>query len=317
MVAKVTEKKQTDKAYAFKRKLKKICSCWQLYALIAPGLIYLMMLCYRPMYGVLIAFKDFKPAQGILGSEWVGFEHFERFLNLPAFWDILGNTLTISIYSLIAGFPIPIILALSMNCIENKRYKKVVQTVTYAPHFISMVVIVGMVEILFHPTTGVVNHFIELLGGESIFFMGKPEYFSHMYVWSGVWQGMGWGSIIYLAALAGVDPNLHEAAQVDGATRFQRVLHIDFPIIIPTIVIMLILSSGRLMNVGFDKAYLMQNPLNIESAEIIATYVYKRGIESAQFSFSTAVGLFNSVVNIILLLSVNKISSKLSENSLW
>ena len=302
---------------SFQRKCRKILTSWQLYVLILPALIYLFIFCYKPMSGVIIAFKDFKPGLGIMDSKWVGFKHFTRFLNLPAFWDILTNTLGISIYSLLATFPLPVILALSMNCIECKWFKKTIQTVTYAPHFISTVVIVGMVEILFHPNTGIVNHLVQLFGADPIFFMGKPEYFKHMYVWSGVWQGMGWSSIIYLAALSGVDPSLHEAAEVDGASRWQRVWNIDLPTIIPTIVIMLILNCGKIMNVGFEKAYLMQNPLNLEAAEIISTYVYKIGIIDAQFSFSTAVGLFNSIINIILLLTVNKISSKLTETSLW
>ncbi|MEG2087803.1 MAG: ABC transporter permease subunit [Angelakisella sp.] len=289
-----------------------------MYLLILPAVIYLLVFCYQPMYGVLIAFKDFKPSLGVWGSPWVGLKHFIKFFNSESFMRTLSNTLLVSIYSLLAGFPIPILLALAMNAVNVKWFKKIVQTVTYAPHFISVVVIVGMIDLLFSPgASGLVNNFLGLFGVEPIFFLGKSEYFRHLYVWSGVWQGMGWGSIIYLAALAGVDPSLHEAAEIDGASRLQRMWHIDLPCILPTVVIMLILNAGKVMNVGFEKVFLMQNPLNIEAAEVISTYVYQRGLLNAQYSFSTAVGLFNSVVNIILLLIVNKISQTVGETSLW
>lgn len=300
-----------------KKRMTQILRSWQLYLLILPTIAYLIFFCYKPMYGVLIAFKDFKPHLGILGSEWVGFKHFSKFFNSPNFLSLLSNTLLLSIYSLVAGFPIPIILALGMNSLDSRGFKKIVQTVTYAPHFISTVVIVGMLNIFLSPTNGIINSFLHCFGQEPIFFMGEPGMFPSLYVWSGIWQGMGWGSIIYLAALSGVDSALHEAAEIDGASRVKRIWHIDIPCIIPTIIIMLIMNAGKIMSVGFEKVYLMQNALNLETSEIIATYVYKRGIINAQYSFSTAVGLFNSVINIVLLLTVNKISNKVSETSLW
>ncbi|WP_246627593.1 ABC transporter permease [Paenibacillus solanacearum] len=290
---------------------------WELYVIISPVLAYYLIFEYFPMYGVQIAFKNFVATKGIWGSPWVGFRHFERFFDSYYFWRLIKNTLGISLFQLAVGFPVPILLALMINEAKSKWFKKTVQTVTYAPHFLSTVVLVGMVVIFLSPQSGIVNQIIVLFGGQPILFMIEPSWFKTIYVTSGVWQQMGWSSIIYLAALAGIDPQLHEAAKVDGATRLQRIWHVNLPGIMPTIVILLILNMGSIMGVGFEKIYLMQNDLTLESSEVISTYVYKSGIIQAQYSFSAAVGLFNSVINMILLVAVNYIARRLNETSLW
>ncbi len=296
--------------------VKKIIRNWQLYLFILPALVYFLIFCYGPMYGIQIAFKDFIATKGIWGSPWVGFKHFRNFFGIHSFKIIIKNTLSLSIYALLAGFPMPIILALLLNEVKSNKFKKLVQNVTYAPHFISTVVMVGMI-ILFLSPNGIVNKFLGLWGLEPILFLTKAHYFSHIYVWTGIWQNVGWSSIIYLAALAGIDPELHEAAIVDGATRMQRILHINIPGILPTMVILLILNAGGIMNVGFEKVFLMQNPLNLEVSEVISTYVYKVGLLDAKYSFSAAVGLFNTVINLILLITVNKIAKSVSDTYLW
>lgn len=290
---------------------------WQLYILILPALIYFLIFCYAPMYGIQLAFKDYNALLGITKSPWVGFDHFIRFFRSYQFEKLLKNTISLSLWQLILGFPIPVILALSLNYARNAKFKRFVQTITYAPHFISIVVLVGMLNIFFAIKGGIVNQIITAFGGEAILFMGKEKYFQPLFVGSGIWQNMGWNAIIYLATLSGVSPELHEAAVMDGASKIKRVLHIDIPSILPTIIIMLILNFGQLMGIGFEKAYLMQNSLNMGKSEIIATYVYKIGLIDAQYGFATAVGLFNSIINFILLIVVNKISSKVSETSLW
>lgn len=295
---------------------KRIKKTWQLWVFVLPALIGLIVFSYIPMYGIVLAWKDYSPIQGIMGSRNVGFAHFARFFRSPYFVDIIRNTIVISIYGMIVGFPIPILLALGLNQIRNLKFKKFIQTVTYAPYFISTVVLVGIINIVF-AEKGFVNQFVSLFGNEPILFMGNIKYWRHIYVWTGVWQSMGWNAIIYIAALAGVSPELHEAAIIDGATKFQRIKYIDLPSIAPTIVITLILSAGSIMSVGFEKAFLMQNSLNAEVSEIIATYIYKVGLLSGQYGFSTAVGLFNSVINCILLLSVNKIAKKMGHSSIW
>ena len=295
---------------------KRIKKTWQLWVFVLPALIGLIVFSYIPMYGIVLAWKDYSPIQGIMGSRNVGFAHFARFFRSPYFVDIIRNTIVISLYGMIVGFPIPILLALGLNQIRNLKFKKFIQTVTYAPYFISTVVLVGIINIVF-AEKGFVNQFVSLFGNEPILFMGNIKYWRHIYVWTGVWQSMGWNAIIYIAALAGVSPELHEAATIDGATKFQRIKYIDLPSIAPTIVITLILSAGSIMSVGFEKAFLMQNPLNAEVSEIIATYIYKVGLLSGQYGFSTAVGLFNSVINCILLLSVNKIAKKMGHSSIW
>lgn len=315
------KKTSTDAAVIAKPKSKnlskRIFDCWQLYLFVLPAIICLLLFSYVPMYGVQLAFRDYNPIMGITGSPWVGFEHFIRFFNSYQFKQLISNTLILSLYSLIVGFPIPIILALALNQVKNSKFKKFVQTVTYAPHFISVVVLVGMLGIFFSVNGGLVNQVVQLFGGEPKLFMGEVKYFRHMYVWSGIWQSMGWSAVIYLAALSGVSPELHEAATVDGATKLKRIWHIDLPTILPTIVTLLILNCGSVMSMGFEKAFLMQNPLNTEHSEIIATYVYKMGLINAEYGFSTAVGLFNSVINCILLISVNKISKKIGQDGLW
>ncbi|GGA32499.1 ABC transporter permease [Paenibacillus physcomitrellae] len=290
---------------------------WQLYVFIAPAFLSIVIFSYFPMYGIQIAFKNFVPVDGIWGSQWVGFDHFIRFFNSYYFWDLLWNTLSISLYGLAVGFPLPIILALAFNEVKDGLFKRTVQTVTYAPHFISMVVMAGMIITFLSPSSGMVVHLIEAFGFTAPDFLTDPRWFKTMYVLSDVWQSTGWGTIIYLAALTSVDPGLHEAAILDGATRFQRIRHINIPAILPTITILMILNMGGLLGVGFEKILLLQNPLNMESSDVISTFVYRSGLLNAQYSFSTAVGLFNSVVNAILLILVNQIVRRTSENSLW
>lgn len=288
-----------------------------LYLLLLPAVLYALIFLYAPMGGVLIAFKDYSPTKGIFGSPWVGLKYFLRFFNSYNFGEIFYNTLSLSVYNLVAQFPIPIVFALLLNQMRHRRFKKVVQTVSYAPHFISMVVLVGMLNVFLSPSTGVVNALIKALGGDAVYFLGKADLFRPVYVWSGVWQDTGRSAIIYIAALSGIEQELHEAAMVDGASKLQRTLYIDIPGIMPTAVIMLILNMGRIMSVGFEKAYLMQNTLNISASEIISTYVYKVGLLNAQFSLSTAIGLFNSVISCILVVSVNYIARRFSDTSLW
>lgn len=280
-------------------------------------MVYFVVFHYIPMYGVQIAFKDFIANKGILESPWVGFKHFERFFDSFYFWRIIENTLGIGIYELIVGFPIPIILALMINELRTGKFRKFVQTVTYMPHFLSIIVMVGMVMMFLSPVSGLVNGVIASFGGDPISFMTEPGWFKSIYVWSGVWQTMGWSSIIYIAALAGIDPQLHEAARVDGASRLQRIWHINVPGIAPTIIVLLILNMGSILGVGFEKVFLMQNNLNMESSDVISTNVYRSGILGAQYSFSAAVGLFNSIVNFIMLITVNRIARKVSSSSLW
>lgn len=291
---------------------------WLLYVFLLPAAIYIGTFMYAPMYGLIIAFKDFTASKGIMGSPWVGFKWFETFFKTPRFWQILQNTLTLSIYSLIVGFPLPIILALFINDIGNLKAKKFTQTVTYMPYFISTVVLVGMMSVLFSPRSGVVNTLLASLGGSGdTFFMGESRYFRHMYVWSGVWQNMGWNSIIYIAALTGVSQELHEAAKIDGANKFQRILHVDLPAILPTMVILLIMNCGNILSVGYEKVYLLQNSLNTPVSEVISTYIYKMGLQQQRYSYSTAIGLFNNLINFGVLVTVNKLSKKVSGTGLW
>ncbi|WP_430082889.1 ABC transporter permease [Paenibacillus ferrarius] len=296
---------------------KRIIRNYDLYLLFLPTLAYFIIFHYVPMYGLQIAFKNFNPVKGITGSPWVGFDNFERFFESYQLLTIIRNTLGISIYELLVAFPAPIILALMINQLTSERFKRFVQTITYAPHFISTVVVVGIVYLLLSPKTGAVNSFLGLFGIEPIFFMGSPEWFKTVFVFSGVWQSVGWGTIIYLAALTAVNPDLHEAATVDGATKLQRVLHVDIPSIMPTVIIMLIMNMGHIMSVGFEKVYLMQNQLNIDSSETIQTYVYKAGLVQAQYSYASAIGLFNTVINFILLIAVNQLSKSMKQSSLW
>lgn len=301
---------------AGQRTLRRIRRKWQLYLLILPAIVSVFIFHYIPIYGVQIAFKNFRSSKGILGSEWVGFKHFARFLAYPDFWKILWNTVCISLYAL-ATFPCPVILALMMNELNSERYKKFMQMVTFAPHFISTVVVCSMVLLFFDRSQGLVNNVIAALGGERYDFVSSTRYFSSLYVWSGVWQNLGWNAIIYIAALSSVSPELIEAARVDGATRLQIVRYVNFPAILPTVITMLILSAGSLLNVGFEKIYLLQNPLNMEASRVISTYVYEIGLQGGQFSYSTAIGLFNNVVNIVVIILVNGISKRVTRVALW
>jgi len=290
---------------------------WELYLLMFPTVLYFIIFAYVPMYGIQIAFKNYSPRLGFAASPWVGFAHFSRFFDSYYSKQVIVNTITISLYSLVVGFPVPILLALMINEVPSKTFKKTVQTVTYAPHFISMVVMCAMIFLFLSPQSGIVNKVIEALGGEPVYFMGDPRYFKTIYVLSDIWQNMGWNSIIYIASLSNINPELHEAAIIDGAGRLRRIWHINIPCIIPTIVILLIMNCGAIMSVGFEKIFLLQNDLNRSASDVIATLVYRQGLILSDYSFSTAVGLFNSVVNFILLVTVNTICRKVSDISFW
>lgn len=289
---------------------------WGLYLLLLPAVVLLLCFTYKPMYGVIIAFKDFKPILGITGSPWAGFKYFEKFFNSYQFELTIRNTVAISLYSM-AMFPIPILFALMVNQMRQNRFKRLFQTVSYMPHFISTVVLVGLLLILLSPGNGLIGNIYHLFGAEAPNLMGSTRLFSSVFIWSDVWQHTGWDSIIYIAALSTINPNLYEAATVDGATRWQKIRNIDIPMLIPTVVTLLILRMGGLLGVGFEKVYLMQNNLNISASEVISTYVYKIGLLSAQYSFSAAINLFNTMINFVLLILVNYITKKVSENSLW
>lgn len=305
-----------NKGKSLRRRLK---LDWQLYVIIALPLIWLIVFQYVPMYGVQIAFRKFQATLGITGSQWVGFANFTKFFESYNFKKVVVNTLAISVYDLVVGFPFPIILALLLNNCMKPRFKKVVQIVTYMPYFISTVVMVGIIIQFTSPKVGIINFGLEALGQDPVDFMAVPGYFRNIYVWTNIWQGTGWNAIIYLSALAAVDPGLHEAAMIDGASRFKRMIHVDLPGIVPTITILLIMRVGQIMSVGFEKAFLMQNHLNLDTSELISTYVYKIGLASAaaDFSYAAAIGLFNSVINLVLIAGVNFIASKANETSLW
>lgn len=301
----------------FQRLWENMKKNWILYAMILPVAIYYIIFAYAPMYGIQLAFKDYQVKEGIMGSPWVGLEHFIRFFKSYNFGQLLKNTIGISVYSLLVGFPIPIIFALMLNYLRNKFLKKTVQMVSYAPYFISTVVMCGMIAIFMNPDTGILNVIRNFFGMESVDFLAKPEWFKDIYVWTGVWQGMGWSSIIYISALSGVDYQLHEAAIMDGATKIQRMIHVDLPSIRPTIIMLLILQMGSLMNVGFEKVFLLQNTLNKSAASVISTYTYEVGLINSDYGYSTAVGLFNSLINVILIVGANQICKKLADESLF
>lgn len=294
---------------------------WQLYVMLLPPVIWVVVFSYIPMWGAQIAFRDYTASGGLAGiwtSPWVGLEHIQRFFDSYNFWPILRNTLVLNVYSLIAGFPLPIILALALNYVRQRWFKRSVQMISYAPHFISVVVMVGLL-FQFVASTGLINQVLGLIGVEPISFMAQPQYWKSLYVWSGVWQNVGFGCIIYLAALAGVDPTLHEAAILDGASKLQRMRDIDLPGIMPVAVILLILSMGTLLSTGFEKIILMQNPLNKGTSEVIDSYVYQIGLASAipQFDYAAAIGLFKSIIGLILLYAVNQIARRMQASSLW
>ena len=287
-----------------------------LYLFLIPCLVYTIVFSYIPLYGLQIAFKNFRASLGIWGSPWVGLLNFQRFFSSFSFWQLLLNTLALTVYSLLAGFPVPIILSLILNYTIFPKLKKFTQTVTYAPHFISVVVMVGIIQIFFS-SNGPINLVLGKFGFNPTIFMGRVDLFRSIYVWSGIWQHSGWQSIIYLAVLSGVSQELHEAAMIDGASKIKRILCIDIPALIPTATILLILNVGSIMSVGFEKAFLLQNNVNLQVSEVISTYVYKIGILGAQYSFASAVGLFNNTINFILLICINKAAKVMSETSLW
>lgn len=287
-----------------------------LYVMLLPVLAFYVVFHYFPMYGAIIAFKDFSPRLGIWGSDWAGLDHFRTFFTGAYFWRTIKNTLLISFYELIFGFPAPIILALLLNEVKHSLFKRTVQTVTYLPHFISLVVICGIIKD-FTVSGGVINDMISFFGGERVSLLLEAEWFRTIYVSSGVWQHIGWGTIIFLAALSGVDQEQYEAARMDGAGRWKQMLHVTLPGLMPTIVILLILNIGRMMNVGFEKIILLYNPGTYETADVISSYVYRVGLQDFNYSFSSAVGLFNSVINFVLVIFSNWVSRKLNDTSLW
>jgi ABC-type polysaccharide transport system, permease component len=296
--------------------LKKMKKHWQLYLVVFLPVLYVIVFQYIPMVGVQIAFKNYNLSKGIFGSPWIGFKHFKTFLTSYQFGRLMLNTLGLSIYQIVAGFFPPIILALALNYSLSRKFGKTVQMVTYMPHFISTVLIVAIVTQVLS-INGVVNTAIKNLGVEPIQFLGEPSWFKSVYVWSGIWQGTGYNAILYLAAIAGINPELYEAATVDGASIWKRIWHIDIPGIMPTAIILLILSTGKILNIGYEKVLLLQNQLNMQSSDIISTYVYRMGLVSMQYSYSSAINLMQSFISLILIVTVNGISRKVSENSLW
>ncbi len=312
---------RTTPKIAKKKKLtKRLAENWQMYIFLLIPLIWLLIFKYYPMYGAQIAFRKYKIRLGITGSPWVGLDNFIKFFKSYQFSRTVGNTLFLSIVGTVISFPIPIFFALLLNSVRNRKWKSAIENITYMPHFISTVVLVGMMKRIFDINTGMIHNMLSLVGVNfhNDLFSGTVN-FRMLYICSGIWQGTGWGSIIYMAALSSVDPELHEAATIDGASRWARVRYIDFPTILPTIVVMLILSAGSVMSIGFDKAYLMQNDTNLAASEVISTYVYKVGFlnDGGNFSYSSAIGMFNSIINLIMMLTVNFISNKINGSGIW
>ncbi|MCL2833190.1 MAG: ABC transporter permease subunit [Treponema sp.] len=297
--------------------IKRISKTKELYFFLVPAVVFYVLFKYWPIYGLQIAFRDFSPVFGFWKSPWVGLENFRRFFRAADWLRLINNTLGISMTSLIIGFPVPIILALLLHHTASQVFKRTVQMITYAPYFISSVVLVGMLYVLFSPSTGIVNTLLGRLGIGPYFFMGRNEYFVSMYVGSGIWQGAGWSAVVYMAALSGVNPELHESALIDGANKVQRIWHVDIPSILPAIITMFLLQVGHLFSVGFDKVYLMQNPLNLSASEVISTFTYKRGILDGDFSFSTAIGFMESSINFVLLAVFNRVAKLVSGSGLW
>lgn len=311
---------RTGKAQGFRvRRTRSFRENWQLYLLLLPTLIYFVIFRYLPMAGIQIAFRDYMPALGYWGSKWVGLKHFSRFFSGYYAQRMIVNTLVLSFGALFLSFPVPVLISLVLNEVRNQPVKKFAQTVTYAPHFLSMVVVVGLVTSITNINYGLLNVLLKRLGiiDQSINFMTKAEWFRPLYILSGIWQESGWNAVVYMAALSAVDVQLYEAARVDGAGRLRCIWHVTIPCIAPTMITMLILNCGKVMNVGYEKVLLMQNDLNKATSDVISTYVYEAGIKKGQYSYSTAVNLFNSVINTLLVLSVNAISRKVSDTSLW
>ena len=307
-------KKGKGKWQTFKKNVKRDRA---LLLIILPVIIHYLVFVYYPMYGNIIAFKKYSPVLGIWGSEWVGFQYFIQFFKSPYFFRVLRNTLLISVYSVLWGFPIPILFALFVNELKDGIFKKLVQGVSYIPYFISTVIICGILVNLLSPSSGIINTIIQFFGGEPINFLMEPSWFRTVFIASGVWQGFGWSSIIYLAALTGISSELYEAAKVDGATKVQQIIHVSIPCILPTVIVTFIMQIGTLMTVGYEKIILLYNPVTLETADVISTYVYRTGLVEGNYSFGSAVGLFNSVINLILVFIANKISRRVSEVSLW
>nr|WP_278658148.1 ABC transporter permease subunit [Ruthenibacterium lactatiformans] len=318
-------KQPSPKKLPFKARLmKSLRLLWKnikrdkaLLLIVLPVVVHYLVFVYYPMYGNIIAFKNYSPVLGISGSEWVGFKYFEQFFTSPYFFRVLRNTLLISIYSLIWAFPVPIIFALALNDLRNGPFKRIVQTVSYIPYFISTVIICGLLVNFLSPSSGIINTIIQMFGGDPINFLMEPSWFRTIFIASGIWQGFGWSSIIYLAALTGINPELYEAATVDGATKLQQILHVSIPCILPTIVVIFVMNIGTLMSVGYEKLILLYNPITLDVADVISSYVYRTGLVEGNYSFGSAVGLFNSVVNLILVVAANKASKKLTDVSLW
>ncbi|MCK6206146.1 sugar ABC transporter permease [Bacillus infantis] len=290
---------------------------WDLYLLMVPGILFFIIYKYVPMWGIVIAFQDYSIFTGVLESKWVGFKHFERMFEAEEFYRIFKNTLLISLYKLFWGFPAPIIVALMLNELRNMMYKRTIQTVIYMPHFLSWVIVGGIMMNLLGPSTGIVNSFVEFLGFEPIYFLADDSWFRSVLVASDLWKSVGWGTILYLAALAGIDPQLYEAATVDGANKWQQTWHITLPSLLPTIVILLILQMGNILEVGFEQVFILLNPLVYNVGDVFETYVYRVGVTQGQFSYTTAVGLFKSVIALILVVAANKFAKKLGQNGLW
>ena len=299
--------------------VRRIVQSWRLYVMLILPMAYVIIFLYLPLYGVQIAFKNFSAALGISGSPWAGLQHFRTFVQSYQFWSLIRNTIILNLYELLALFPLPVVLALLLNAIRSKLYSRGVQIITYAPHFISTVVVVGIMIMMLDPTGGLVNQVITLVGGHPVNFLGNPSYFRHVYVWSGAWQTLGYSAIIYLAALAGVDPALHEAATVDGASRLARVCYIDLPAVLPVTITLMVLNMGSILSSGFEKVLLMQNPLNLSVSQVIDTYVYQVGLRSAipQFSYAAAIGLFKSIIGLTLLVLANSLARRVAKQSLF
>ena len=309
---------QINKPGGFAAKLKEIKKTKYLFILLLPGFLFYIIFHYVPMYGIIIAFEEYNTRLGVFGSPWIGLENFIKFFKHPYFFRLIKNTFLLSFYSLLFGFPFPIILAIFLNEVRSRSYQRFVQTVTYLPHFISVAALVGIMTVILSPRSGFVNLvLIRVFGMKPIYFMAHPAWFRPLYVMSGIWQNIGWGSIIYLAALSQVDVQLYDAAVVDGASRMKRIWHIALPTIAPTIIILLVLRMGTIFKVGFEKVLLMYNPVTYETADIISTYVYRRGLQHAEYSYGTAVGFFNSVINLTLLITANYVARKTTETSLW
>jgi len=298
------------------RLLRQMAKRYDLYLMLLLPIAWYLLFHYGPLYGLQIAFKNFSPAKGIFGSEWVGFEHFQRFFDSYYVKRLLWNTLSISLISMTVAFPIPILLALVSNEIRSRSFNKWLQNITFMPHFVSVVVVVGILTVFLSPT-GPINKLVEAFGGTPVRFMESAGWFKTIFIGSNIWQNMGWQSIIYIAALAGINPQLYEAAKMDGASRLRRIWHVSLPGIVPVIVILLILDVGHFMDIGFEKILLMQNNLNLEASDVISTFVYTTGIQKGEYSYTAAIGLFNSVINLLLLLLVNRFARKVSETSLW